>query len=67
MASPYKQDRRPGELHTPLGENELVLRRLDAVEGISELFEYRVLAISHRIEPDFNKIIGRNKWSARRH
>jgi type VI secretion system secreted protein VgrG len=60
MASPYKQDRRPGELHTPLGENELVLRRLDAIEGISELFEYRVLAISHRIEPDFNRIIGRN-------
>ena len=60
MASPYKQDRGLCEFHTPLGEDELVVRRFEAVEGISELFEYRVDAIAHGKEPDFDKIIGRN-------
>ena len=60
MASPYKQDRGLCEFHTPLGDHEIVVRRFDAVEAISELFEYRVVAISHKTEPDFDKIIGRN-------
>ncbi|WP_274627896.1 type VI secretion system Vgr family protein [Arvimicrobium flavum] len=60
MASPYKQDRRYGELHTPLEENELVLRRFDGIEAMSDLFEYRVEAISHKIEPNFDRAIGRN-------
>lgn len=60
MASPHKQERRFGELHTPLGENKLVLRRFDGVEAVSELFEYRVEALSHKVEPNFDRIIGRN-------
>src|SRR5688500_9342782 len=47
------QERRVASLTTPLGENVLVLTRFDAGEGISELFEYRVEAISAtRVEPD---------------
>lgn len=60
MASPYKQEPRFAELTTPLGPNELVLRRFDGHEAVSELFEYRVEAISHKVEPEFDQIIGRN-------
>lgn len=60
MASPYEQERRRGALHTPLGDNKLVLRRFDGVEAMSELFEYRVEAISPNVEPDFDRVLGRN-------
>ena len=41
-----KQDTRIGELRTPLGKDKLVLTRFDGVEGLSELFEFRLEAVS---------------------
>jgi type VI secretion system secreted protein VgrG len=52
------QDTRICELTTPLGENELVLARLDCTEGLSELFEYRIEALSEKADIDFDKAIG---------
>src|SRR6185369_17320022 len=58
QASRLTQNTRICELTTPLGENELVLTRLDATEGLSELFEYRIEALSENIDVDFDKAIG---------
>src|SRR5262245_20681664 len=52
------QNTRIAELHTPLGENELVLVRLDATEGLSELFEFRIEALSEKADIDFDRAIG---------
>jgi type VI secretion system secreted protein VgrG len=53
------QERRVASLTTPLGENALALTRFDAGEGISEIFEYRIEAISE--EPrDVESIIGQH-------
>src|SRR5262249_55306256 len=46
MDSSLKQDTRLGQLTTPLGKDVLVLVRLDATEGLSELFEYQIEALS---------------------
>ncbi len=52
MAS-LSQSRRLASLKTPLGENVLVLTRFDLGEGISELYEGRVEAISEtRVDAD---------------
>jgi type VI secretion system secreted protein VgrG len=58
MDSAVKQDTRVGQLTTPLGKDVLVLVRLDATEGLSELFEYRIEALSAK-EIDFDAILGR--------
>jgi type VI secretion system secreted protein VgrG len=57
---PYTQDKRIGEFTTPFGSNKLVLRRFDGIEGVSELFEYRVEAITEDTNLDFDKAIGLN-------
>src|SRR4029077_7461612 len=56
------QDTRIGEFKTPLGENVLVLARFDGSEGLGELFEYRIEALSTRElgDSDFDGAIGRN-------
>jgi type VI secretion system secreted protein VgrG len=60
MAS-ISQDRRVGSLTTPLGENVLVLTRFDAGEGMSEMFEYRIEALSEtKVEPE--SCIGQHCW-----
>src|SRR3954469_16247968 len=58
QGSRLTQNTRICELITPLGENELVLTRLDATEGLSELFEYRIEALSETIDVDFDGAIG---------
>lgn len=60
MSPQLTQDTRIGELRTPLGKDKLVLTRLDATEGLSELFEYRIEAISLEEDIDFDKAIGQN-------
>ncbi|WP_279595456.1 type VI secretion system tip protein TssI/VgrG [Methylobacterium sp. J-090] len=45
---------------TPLGKNKLVMTRFEGVEGLSELFEYKVDAISNLENIDFDKLIGKN-------
>ena len=56
------QDTRIGEFKTPLGENVLVLARFDGSEGLGELFEYRIEALSTKElgDSDFDGAIGRN-------
>ena len=52
------QDTRIAQLSTPLGKDVLVLVRFDGTEGLSELFEFRVEALSERVDIDFDKAIG---------
>jgi len=68
MSSQLSQDSRPqltqdtriGEFRTPLGKDTLVLTRFDGVEGLSELFEYRIEAVSLKEDIDFDGAIGQN-------
>lgn len=53
-----KQDDRVGEMTTPLGKDVLVLARLKAVEGLSELFTFRIDAYSEQPDLDFQSAIG---------
>ena len=46
MADALSQDQQQGKLTTPLGENALALARFSAIEGLSELFEFRIEAVS---------------------
>jgi len=58
------QDRRVAKLTTDLGPNVLVLERFDCREGLGELFEFHVDALSEaeRGQPpiDFDDLIGNN-------
>ena len=59
MAGPYKQDKRIGDLQTPLGDDTLVLIKFDATEGVSELFEFRIEALCAKEKIlDFTDAIG---------
>ena len=60
MTPQLTQDTRIGEFRTPLGKDTLVLTRFDGVEGLSELFEYRIEAISLKEDIDFDGAIGQN-------
>ena len=58
MGQKLTQDTRLCELTTPLGKDVLVLVRLDATEGLSELFEYRIECLSETEDIDFDQAIG---------
>jgi type VI secretion system secreted protein VgrG len=60
MSPQLTQDTRIGEFRTPLGKDTLVLTRFDATEGLSELFEYRIEAVSLKEDIDFDGAIGQN-------
>jgi type VI secretion system secreted protein VgrG len=62
MTPQLTQDTRIGNFSTPLGENVLVLARFDGSEGLGELFEYRIEALSTKElgDSDFDGAIGRN-------
>ena len=53
------QDTRPAQLQTPLGKDVLVLASFVASEGLSELFEFNVEALSEEENINFDKAIGR--------
>ncbi|HVV93442.1 MAG TPA: type VI secretion system tip protein TssI/VgrG [Hyphomicrobiales bacterium] len=59
MAAPASQEKRLAVLSTPLGKDVLVLTRLEATEGLSELFEFRIDALSETAGLDFNSVLGR--------
>ncbi|WP_315832425.1 type VI secretion system Vgr family protein [Bradyrhizobium prioriisuperbiae] len=54
-----KQDTRLCELTTPLGKDVLVFARLDASEGLSELFEFRIECLSEQADINFDDAIGK--------
>src|SRR5712691_4717062 len=58
MAQTLTQDHRIGKFNTPLGKDVLVLVRYDGTEGLSELFEYRIEALSEQKDIDFDKAMG---------
>lgn len=58
--SAASQDGRIGKLTTPLGQDKLLLHRFDGSEGLSELFEYRVEALSSDMDIDFTAAIGKS-------
>ncbi len=53
-----RQQNRVAKLATPLGPDVLVLTEVQVVEGLSELFEVSIEAVSAQEDIDFNQIIG---------
>ena len=58
MSEALSQNQRLGQLTTALGDDVLTLARFNAVEAISELFEYQILAVSEQKNVDFNGALG---------
>ena len=54
------QSDRVAELTTPLGPDVLVLQKFDGVEGLGELFEFRIDALSEQSDIDFNQALGKS-------
>jgi type VI secretion system secreted protein VgrG len=52
------QSERIAELKTPLGEDALLLVQFNGTEGLGELFEFRLEAISEQENIDFDKALG---------
>ncbi len=53
------QENRLLKLTTPLGEDKLLIRSIDGMEGISQLFSYRIDAFAPNEEAiDFSRLIG---------
>jgi type VI secretion system secreted protein VgrG len=55
-----RQERRAGVLETPLGTDKLAIVRFDGSEGINELFEFRLEALSADGDIDFDQLIGKH-------
>lgn len=60
MGDEVKQDKRIASLTTPLGKDKLVLAAFDATEGLSELFEFNIDALSKDENVDFDQVLGRS-------
>ncbi|CAO4176380.1 type VI secretion system Vgr family protein [Methylorubrum aminovorans] len=60
MQSLPTQDTRIARLKTPQEGDNLVLSRIEADEGLSELFEYRIEALSPKENIDFSQSLGRS-------
>lgn len=58
MASPYTQDKRIASFSTPLGKDVLVLRKFHGTEGMNELFEFRVEAVTTERHLNFDRAVG---------
>ena len=52
------QTKRAARLRTPLGDKELALARFTALEGLSELFEIDIEALSPTADIDFDAALG---------
>ncbi len=57
-AFPISQDAQLGQLTTPLGADVLGLSRFSCGEGLSELFEIRIEAVSTQANIDFSSTLG---------
>lgn len=60
MVRTLSQDKRIAVLETPFGKDVLNIVRLDGTEGVSELFEFRIEALSEKPNLDFNAALGQN-------
>ncbi len=59
MHSDPTQTTRIAKLKTPVEGDKLVIARFEAEEGLSEIFEYRIDALSPQRNIDFSKSLGR--------
>lgn len=55
-----RQEGRAGVLDTPLGTDKLAIVRFDGSEGMNELFEFRLEALSADADIDFDQLIGKH-------
>lgn len=55
----YKQDYRPIQVFTPLGEDVLLLQRFEGHEGISSLFQFSLYMHSENRSIAFESIVGK--------
>lgn len=55
----YTQDNQYFKVNSPLGKDKLLFRRVSGSEGLSELFQYEVEAISESADLDFSKVVGK--------
>lgn len=60
MAQDLQQDSRAAILTTPLGKDKLALTSFDGSEALSELFEFRIDALSSDENIDFDQVLGRS-------
>lgn len=60
MGEELTQDKRIASLTTPLGKDKLVMTTFDGTEGLSELFEFCIDALSKDDNIDFDKVLGRS-------
>ena len=58
MTDALSQDQQQGSLTTPLGPNVLALASFSVVEGLSELFEIRIEAVSIEANLNFASTLG---------
>lgn len=58
MADNLIQEGRIAVLSTPLGKDRLAITALEATEGLSELFEFRIEAVSDDANIDFDRLLG---------
>jgi len=58
MAKKLEQERRIAKLTTPLGTDVLAVSEFHGSEGLSELFQISIEALSEREDIDFNTVIG---------
>jgi type VI secretion system secreted protein VgrG len=58
MAGQLRQSDRIAEFNTPLGRDALVLISINGSEGLGELFEYQIEALSEQENIDFDKALG---------
>jgi type VI secretion system secreted protein VgrG len=58
MADKLKQSERVAEFKTPLGKDVLVLINFEGTEGLGELFEYRIDALSEKENINFDDALG---------
>jgi hypothetical protein len=58
MTEQLGQTKRVAELTTPLGKDVLALVRFEGTEGLGELFDYHIEALSKQENIDFDKALG---------
>jgi type VI secretion system secreted protein VgrG len=58
MPGQLKQSNRVADFNTPLGKDVLVLININGNEGLGELFQYNIEALSEQENIDFGKALG---------
>ncbi|NDK36212.1 type VI secretion system Vgr family protein [Rhodovulum sulfidophilum] len=58
MAAFFDQKARMGRLETALGENELVLQRVEGSERVNGLYDFEVGCLAARADLDFDALLG---------